>query len=163
MLHMMAARIKAIRKSSELFCGSKCFATQKLGRWRSSKTPAASFPGPQGPNLANIAPKPQIEPSTNIPMIKDNQSMRFLFICVMPLRSRSAHSRRRGTWPAMIVFQFHKPVNCQPARLLPASGFVERSRCAGWTIYDVMERPEFQTPGDEKHTFQSHSITPKIH
>jgi hypothetical protein len=40
---------------------------------------------------------------------------------------------------------------------------VERSRCAGRTIKGVRERPEFQTPGHEKHTFQSHSPTPKVH
>jgi hypothetical protein len=35
--------------------------------------------------------------------------------------SKLRHSRRSGTWPAIIVFEFHKPVNCPARRLLPAA------------------------------------------
>jgi hypothetical protein len=31
------------------------------------------------------------------------------------------HSRRSGTWPAIKMFEFHKPVNCPARRLLPAA------------------------------------------
>ena len=40
---------------------------------------------------------------------------------------------------------------------------VERSRCAGREIWGVRERPQFQTVGYDKYTFQSDSLTPKVH
>ncbi len=37
------------------------------------------------------------------------------------LRDELRHSRRKRAWPAMMMFKFHKPVNCPAQRLLPAA------------------------------------------
>jgi hypothetical protein len=52
-------------------------------------------------------------------------SLIFFFLAAHTVSRRTIlirHSRRGGTQPAMIVFEFHKPVNHSARRLLPASG-----------------------------------------
>ena len=42
-------------------------------------------------------------------------------------RIRERHSRRSGTWPAMMMFEFPQSVNCPARRLLPACSASEFS------------------------------------